>query len=187
MCKTKKLWLHKRSTAHHGKTKTMRKKHGNSDDPQIFRPDLRLPAEKFFFPSNARWLSPAEKTAKETQNGAGATPNKNQIHGLQTRWGQAHRVSEICTNELIGGEKQNNSQQHGSEKLMYNGSHLRRSGVLCLSSNKLTSCKGSGLLPQSMGVQSVSGHRNVRARLALEFDRCAQIQAGRQTDIHGSR
>ena len=141
MCKTKKLWLHKRGTS--WKNQNNEKKHGNSDDPQIFRPDLRLPAENFFSVQRQMALASRENSER-TQNGAGATPNKNQIHGLQTRWGQAHRVSEICTNELIGGEKQNNSQQHGSEKLMYNGSHLRRSGVLCLSSNKLTSCKGSG-------------------------------------------
>ena len=101
-------------------------------------------SREFFFSVQRQMALASRENSERTQNGAGATPNKNQIHGLQTRWGQAHRVSEICTNELIGGEKQNNSQQHGSEKLMYNGSHLRRSGVLCLSSNKLTSCKGSG-------------------------------------------
>ena len=54
------LWLHKRGTS--WKNQNNEKKHGNSDDPQISRPDLRFASRE---------------NSETTQNGAGATPNKN--------------------------------------------------------------------------------------------------------------
>ena len=127
----KTLWLQKRGKS--WKNQHNEKKHSNSDDTQISRPDLRFASRE---------------NSETTQNGAGATPNKNHTN--------PHRVSEICTNELRvcgpnklkGGEKQKQLQESATQLRktnIHDGGHLRvLSGVLCLSSNKLTSFKGSG-------------------------------------------
>ena len=65
------LWLHKRGTSWLSQNKD--KKHGNSDDPQISRPDLRFASRK---------------TAKQHKTGPEPHQTKTtQIHGdcLQTR------------------------------------------------------------------------------------------------------
>ena len=56
------LWLHNRRTSWKHKNNENKQKNGNSDDPQISRPDLRFASRE---------------NSETTQNGAGATPNKN--------------------------------------------------------------------------------------------------------------
>ena len=76
--------------AHHGNTN---KKREQTKKRQQRRP-ANLPA---------RFAFRQQKNSETTQNGAGATPNKTHTNPwdcLQTRQGQAHRVAEICTNEL---------------------------------------------------------------------------------------
>ena len=121
--------------------KTERKKTKNtktsaSDDPQIFRPDLR-----FAIKSNS----------KATQNGAGATPKTpKQIHGMASRHGGVSpTVSQVCTNEFISGQDNANGEktrqlQESSVQLrlvtVHYGRHLRvLSVVLCQSSKRLSS------------------------------------------------
>ena len=134
MCKKyETLWLHNRGTSWKHKNNENKQKNGNSDDPQISRPDLRFASRE---------------NSETTQNGAGATPKKNHTNpwGLPPDTiGSSPPCLRICTNELRvcgpnklkGGEKLSNckNQQHGCEKLMYTtgvisdpelGSPLRR-------------------------------------------------------------
>ena len=105
------------------------KKHGNSNDPQISRPDLRFASRE---------------NSETTQNGAGATPNKkphksmgiapDTIGSSPPCLRNMHkRINSLWPKQINRGKKQSNckNQQHGCEKLMYTTGATSESSQAC--------------------------------------------------------